>query len=287
VRHGPVLEPVAVTARRRPRVVPGAALVVAAAALLAASVASVASPAAAAAQSSVLVGTVVADSSSAPVAGAEVLVEALRRSARVSEEGTFVLRALPAGVHVVTVRGVGFEPLVARVRATGQPGDTVAADFALARRAVTLARVDVKAATTAARGAERTRARQNGGAFVDRETLARSEQSTLSEVLRRVPGLNVQRIFTPRGTINALASSRGGGPGSLRAQQAVKWCYFQIYLDGVRVYTPDMGDPPDLDTFRPADYDAIEIYRGLAETPPAYGGTGAACGTVLLWSRSR
>jgi outer membrane receptor for Fe3+-dicitrate len=147
--------------------------------------------------------------------------------------------------------------------------------------------VDVRSAPATVRAAERRRARENGGSFVGRETLARFEQATMSEALRQVPGINVQRVFTPRGSINALASSRGGAAGSLRSQNATKWCYYQIYIDGVRVYTPDSGEPPDLDTFRPNDFDAVEIYRGLAETPPQYGGTGASCGTVLFWSRSR
>jgi iron complex outermembrane receptor protein len=249
-------------------------------------------PAGAAAQGagagSVLVGTVIADSSSAPLAGAEVLVEALRRSTRSGDDGSFVLRGLPAGLHVVTVRGVGYDPLVVRVRATGAAGDTVAADFALARRTVTLARVDVKGgATPVVRAAERARARHNGGAFVGREALVQHEHSTMSEVLRRVPGVNVQRVSTPRGSINAMASTRGGSAQSLRSPDGPKWCYYQIYLDGVKIYSPEMGEPPDLDTFRPGDYDGVEIYRGLAETPPAYGGTGAACGTVLFWSRTR
>ena len=244
-------------------------------------------PAAARAQGSVLVGTVVADSTAAPLVGAEIVVEALRRSTRATEEGGFVLRNLPAGLHVVTVRGVGYEPIVARVRATGQPGDTVAADFALGRRSTTLARVDVRAAAApVVRVAERKRARDNGGAFVGREDLERAAHSTMSEVLRRIPGVNLQRVTTPRGTFNALASSRGGAPGSLTQSQQ-KFCYYQIFIDGVRVYTPDSGDPPDMDTYRPNDYDGVEIYRGLAQTPPAYAGTGAVCGTVLFWSRSR
>ena len=246
-----------------------------------------AAPVAARAQGSVLVGTVVSDSTAAPLVGAEVLVEALRRSTRATDEGSFVLRNLPAGVHVVTVRGVGYEALVARVRATGQPGDTVAADFALGRRPTTLARVDVRAAAApAVRVAERKRARDNGGAYVGREDLERAAHSTMSEVFRRIPGINLQRVTTPRGTFNALASSRSGAPGSLtQAQQ--KFCYYQIFIDGVRVYTPDSGDPPDMDTYRPNDYDGVEVYRGLAQTPPAYAGTGAVCGTVLFWSRSR
>ena len=246
-----------------------------------------AAPASARAQGSVLVGTVVADSTAAPLAGAEVVVEALRRSTRATDEGSFVLRGLPAGLHVVTVRGVGYEPIVARVRATGQPGDTVAADFALGRRSVTLARVNVKAAPEAlVRPAERKRARENGGVFVGREELVRREHSTMSEVFRQIPGVNLQRVTTPRGSFNAMASSRGGAPGSLTQSQP-KYCYYQVFIDGVRVYTPDSGDPPDMDTYRPNDFDGVEVYRGLAQTPPAYAGTGAVCGTVLFWSRSR
>lgn len=237
------------------------------------------------AQRSVLVGTVVSDSSQLPVGGAEVVIGALRRAARADEEGAFVLRALPKGVHVVTARRVGFEPLTARVSVTGA-GDTVMVDFALGRRAVTLARVDVTGAS-AVRTRERTRAREHGGAFVDRTMLARNEQSTMGEVLRRVPGVSVQMVPTPRGTIQALASSRGG-QGLALVPGGPKWCFYQIYLDGIRIFTPDSGaEPPAIETFRPVDYEAVEVYRGPAQTPPEYASTGSNCGTVLFWSRSR
>jgi hypothetical protein len=239
-------------------------------------------PAALHGQRSVLLGTVLSDSTELPLAGAEVVIEALRRSARAAEDGAFVLRGLPAGVHVVTVRGVGYEPLSARVRVTG--ADTVAADFALGRRAVTLARVDVREAATAVRAMERNRAKDHGGAFIDRETLGKSEHRAMSDVLRRVPGVSIQRVFTPKGSINFVVSSRGTGGGP----QGPKWCYYQMYIDGVRVFTPQAGmEPPEIDTFSVHDFEAIEIYRGPAQTPPQYAGTGAICGTVLFWTRTR
>ena len=254
-------------------------------ALAAALCAALAAPAALGAQQSVLLGTVVGDSSELPLGGAEVVVAALRRSARVGDDGAFTLRGLPPGLHVVTVRGLGYEPLTARVRVTG--ADTVIADFVLGRRATTLAGVAVtERAPSAVRAAERTRARESGGAFIDREALGKSEHRPMSDVLRRVAGVSVARIFTPRGAINAVASARGGAARAM-LPEATKWCYYQIYIDGVRVYSPDDGVPPEIDGFRPTDFEAVEIYRGPAQTPPQYGGTGAICGTVLFWSRSR
>lgn len=45
------------------------------------------------------------------------------------------------------------------------------------------------------------------------------------------------------------------------------------------------GAPPVIDQFSAVELDAIEVYRGASETPIEFGGRGAGCGTVLLWTR--
>ena len=61
--------------------------------------------------------------------------------------------------------------------------------------------------------------------------------------------------------------------------------YMIVYVDGVRIWAPGSRDPPDFDQLRNNQYQGIEIYRGSAELPVQYQGTGAACGAILLWSR--
>ena len=62
-------------------------------------------------------------------------------------------------------------------------------------------------------------------------------------------------------------------------------CYMGIYVDGVRLWAPGSVDPPDFDQMRNNQYEGVEIYRGPAELPIQYQGTGAACGAILLWYR--
>ena len=59
-----------------------------------------------------------------------------------------------------------------------------------------------------------------------------------------------------------------------------------VWQDGLRIYTPGRGgSPPDLNDYPVSQLEAIEIYRGEAETPADLGGTGAGCGTIVLWTR--
>lgn len=63
-------------------------------------------------------------------------------------------------------------------------------------------------------------------------------------------------------------------------------CYLQIFLDGVRVYSMTLpGLPPRIEQYTVNGLEAIELYSGGAQVPSQYGGTGAACGTLVLWSR--
>jgi hypothetical protein len=65
-------------------------------------------------------------------------------------------------------------------------------------------------------------------------------------------------------------------------------CYSQVYVDGVRIYAPrDPSPVPDLSRYDAASLEGLEYYPGPATTPPEYGGTGATCGTVVLWTRMR
>lgn len=246
-------------------------------------------PSTARAQQAVIRGRVVtSDATGRAVAEAEILLSVRGRTARTGDDGAFALDSVPAGTHEVTARKLGFEPATRRV--TVAAGDTVTLVLTLPARAQALAPVDVRDRATApaapaVRAFERERAIANGGAFINDSVLARNEHSSMSNVLRRIPGASIVRLPSSRGGYNALGSSRGRQ--SLRGGNH---CFFQIYVDGLRRYAPTSGGmdaPPDVDQFNVADYEAIEVYRGAAQTPSQYGGTGAPCGTILFWSRTR
>ena len=246
-------------------------------------------PADALGQRSVLRGRVVSpDSAGAPTPDAEITIPTLSRSTRTAEDGTFSFEALTAGSHQVLVRRLGFEPATRTITVRGT--DTVTVLLALTPRVQALAEVEVrdKAAPAASslRAFERDRARANGGTFVSDTLLASNEHSNMSNVLRRVPGAQVARVQFDRRSYNVLASRRNGQ--SLRGGD--KYCYFQIYVDGMLRYAPaaqNLQPPPDIDEFKVHDYEAIEVYRGPAQTPVQFGGTGAPCGTIVFWTRTR
>ncbi len=248
-------------------------------------------PAVVEAQRSVIRGRVVVlDSLGAPLAATDVGIAALGRGTRTGEDGSFVLDALPAGTHELYARRLGHSPLSRRVTLAGE-ADTVTILLTLSPMAVGLAQVEVREQATAPaapalRAFERERALSNGGAFIGDSILARLEHSSMSNVLRRIPGAMIVRYPSSRGAYNVIGSRRGSV--SIRGGNPV--CLFQIYVDGQRRFAPasvNVEPPPDVDEFKVADYEAIEIYRGAAQTPMQYSGTGNPCGTILFWSRTR
>jgi len=154
--------------------------------------------------------------------------------------------------------------------------------------ATTLAGVRVEAAAPV-RGRmaefERRRNAGMGGRFIDRSTLEKRESSLLSDVLRTHAAANLVRL---RGGGYAVGSTRGSGSVDPRSPRA---CLMQIFLDGIRIFSPSQAlggmPPPSIDQFSVVGLEAVEVYAGPASTPPEFGGSEAACGTVALWTRER
>jgi hypothetical protein len=129
------------------------------------------------------------------------------------------------------------------------------------------------------RGFEERRETVAGGTFLTREHLTKRDHSRLSDVLRSVRGARLMRLTD--GSI-VLASSRG--PRNLGKEA----CFYQVILDGVKVYAPGVpnAQPPDVEAFSVMGIEAIELYAGPAVTPPVFSGLGAACGTIVIWTRT-
>jgi hypothetical protein len=100
-----------------------------------------------------------------------------------------------------------------------------------------------------------------------RRNLDAINPGVLSDVVRRTGGLRVVRNNT--GNTVAVSARRdsfsGGG------------CVLPVYVDGLRVYNPD------LDQYSPETIDAMEIYQGIG-TPLRYSMLNP-CGVVLIWTR--
>jgi hypothetical protein len=236
------------------------------------------------ATTAVLLGIVTDDSSRAPLPGVEVIVERDGRRAETGSDGLYRLDGVRAGISVVLFRLVGYRPV--RMRAILQGGDTVRYPVAMARAAMQLEPIEV-VASSYPHGMEAYADRKSRGfgRFFDPPELRKQEHRPVSEVLRTVAGVRPVKVRRGGRDILVISSARGGGLG--RAS-----CPMAIWVDGIRVYEPRAGsgpanDPPDINQWTVRGLEAMEIYRGPAETPAQLAGTGAQCGTIVLWTRKR
>lgn len=240
-------------------------------------------PAAATAQAR-LNGAVVEDSSGRALAGVEIEVQGTGRTGVTNAFGHYHIDSIPVGWHLVLFRYVGYQPV--RQRVNLRDGATSRSDALLVPFAATLDSVVVTGSSKKPRGIglegfEERRA-LGFGRFIDSTTLRNATIMRLTDLLRR-NGVEVRRVWVPeRSRFEEWAVSRRvRGPSGAP-------CPMQVFLDGMAIYkSRSPGQiPPDMRTlFDVSALEAVEIYRGPAETPLEFGGPGADCETIVLWSR--
>ncbi|MDQ6830980.1 MAG: carboxypeptidase-like regulatory domain-containing protein [Gemmatimonadota bacterium] len=226
----------------------------------------------------------------AAIASVEVVIADIGRTAMTDTSGRFVFRGIPAGRYAVTLRRPAFRPITGTARFAD--GDSLDMRF----RMEALSTLDSVRVTELARGsmAEFERRRAAGyGVFIRQDMLERRESSHLSEIVKSQAG-GVELVRLGDAGVAAAGTHAGHIPcGTLRPCESPKpWpdkCYMQVFVDGTLQYaytTANSSQPFDLDGLSPGGLAGIEIYRGAAETPPEFNGTGSACGTIAIWTRS-
>lgn len=244
------------------------------------------------AQTSTLLGTVVRDSLGHAVGGAEVRFPDLNRRITSNYMGEFRIDGIPPGKHLVTIRSVGFSPLIDSIEATA--GKSIDREFVLTPVAPLLDTVRTRAperkyiSPMLAAFEERRRA-GSGGYFIADSLFRANDNARLSDLIGRIPG--IQKIMIKSGTYIASSRSMGedGGP-ALLAKGSRPACYVAVYIDGLKIYQgpPSGANPaPDFDRMNIHEYAAAEFYPGGASIPSQFNATGSACGSLLLWTRER
>ena len=245
---------------------------------------------------SVIAGTVRRDSTAAPLAAVEVLLEGSPRRTLTGTEGRFVLGGVAPGEYVILFRAVGFRPLRERILVGVE--DTVRVAASLVPQGVQrLEELDVTGRVPAPRGIGREafdeRRKLGFGKFIDSAEMRRSEVRRPSDMLRGIPGVNVVRFRECEDSRRCgpveerAASSRGMQSMVMMARPGMDYCWMSVLLDGNPLYLSGSSrPPPDFSRdFRVSDLESVEIYRSSAEVPTEYGGTAAQCGVIVLWSR--
>jgi hypothetical protein len=201
-----------------------------------------------------------------------------------------------AGRRRLIVHKVGFAPLDAWIDVA--PSRPMFVDLELLP-APSLARLDtvrVRAESVhfgTLKGVYERKATSAGGVFILGAELDSARGTLLTSLIaKRVRGTKI--IAYEEDSALLLASARGmtslakvplADPQRPSSPAA---CYSAVYLDGVRLYSPGDGIPvPDLSRYDIGTLAAVEFYPGPATTPLEFGGTGAHCGTLLLWTKAR
>ena len=224
-----------------------------------------------------LVGQV-RDSTGRGLSGAQIVLEGTATETRTDSVGTFRL-VMPAATYALLVRHVGYRAL--RRELTLVNGDTVRALLTLAAAETPeLDPVTVRGDRdyVPGRAGFAYRRRLGFGTFMDSVELRKDDGRTLSNVLRRVPGLKI--------VLAATRSSMAGSPKEYAAHP-VGGCFVAVMLDNVFIYRGLRGEePPDLrKDIQVMDLEAIEYYRGGGPLPPEFSIRHADCGVLVLWTR--
>ena len=252
-------------------------------------VTALAAPALLAAQGTAQFRGHVTDSLGTSLPDVNVAIVEAGRVTRTDTAGRFVIRGLPPGTYHITLRRPGFGPIAGS--GSFAPGDSVDVTFRMRRLVVALD--TVRTDTTAVRSEWQTefeKRRSAGlGTFLTTPDYRYREGTRLSDIIKsKVSGMELQRW---NGHVYAFGTHapkfpcgppfgdpcKGGWPDN---------CYMQVYVDGTLRYSYNVGnteEPFDLDEFTPGQIAAIEVYVGPADTPREFAGSGAACGTIVLW----
>ncbi len=225
-----------------------------------------------------VIGTVTA-ANKMPVPQARVRIVGTDLATVTRTDGGFELAQVPVGRRQVEVVMIGYTPTTAVVEISAGATQPVT----LVLEPLSLKPVTVTADAgffPGMQGFEERRARGTGRYFT-RKDIEEMQARQVTDVLRRVPGMQVESgpgAFSG-GTTTARTGRISGGSGAHR-------CTMTYYMNGSPF--PVSNDVPINLFVAPDDVAAIEVYTGSSQIPPEFNSSlhNSSCGVVAIWTRS-
>ncbi len=220
-----------------------------------------------AATGAVLKGSAIDDETGEPVGAVIVRIPGLP-VVNGDSLGHFEVPNLPLGEIEVTVQGLGYRALRVKIRVNSDT-DVIQRRFAMEFDGQELPEIVVsaRAQKLVPRYVDFERRRERGlGAYFRWDEIKDRGFNRVGDALRTVRGVRIkcdQRSFE---CYAYMSRSQNCAP---------VW-----YIDGVRVGSFHENTPI-------RDLYGIEIYRGPGETPAEFTGSDAACGAIIMWTKSR
>ncbi len=251
------------------------------------------------ADSAVLAGRITNKVDGNAVAGAQVSLPALSRTATTDSAGRFRLAGLPAGTQSLQIRRVGFAELNDTV--TFDAGRAVTRAYSMVALTATLDTVRTKSQQTkylspSLNAFEERRLSKSGGYFVSDSVLRSNESKALGDVLRsRMPNL----LFTYFNEHRIAVSGRKkcSGPvllGGGACPNNMMGCFVAIYVDGNLIFNSKLAQNmnsasyPDIDlAFPVAQLAGAEFYASSTLAPAGMQMDDDGCGSLWLWTREK
>jgi hypothetical protein len=202
-----------------------------------------------------------------PLIGATVRVRRGTLPLTTDSMGRFEAPGLPAGESMVTIEALGYASNVftVYVPAAGAVDQDFALDFTGHRLPELVVRG--RAERLAPRYADFELRRQRKlGAYLRWDDLSRGGYSSVGDALRTIRGVRIQ-CNQQQFECHAVMA---------RTPQ----CQPTWFIDGVEVRSFHENTPI-------RDIYGIEIYRGAGEVPGEFAGSNAACGVIVMWTKSR
>lgn len=233
---------------------------------------------AAAQQSGTLRGSV-ASSDKNPLPNARISVVGTALAATADSAGNFRISVLPLGSQSVEVKLLGYGSILLPVQI--ESGRDARLQVILTAIAIPLQTVNVTADTLVLpemrRFAER-RAR-GSGTFFTRDEIDHMEARAFTDILRRVPGMQIESFEGSFGPTYSVQTFRSQGTNGGRS------CQVQFYVNGVPFNS--VGDREINHFISPGEVAAVEVYTGASQIPPEFNSSmyNARCGVVLIWTR--
>jgi len=212
-------------------------------------------------------GRVIDSEMGTPLAGATVQIGKTGTVVKTDSGGVFVAQNVTAGLIEIDIRQIGFEPgtFDIRVPASG----VVRGDFPLDFNGYMLPAVVVEARAAALMPRYNDfeqRRKSKMGAYLRWDELKKQGVSSVGDALRTVRGV---RMECDQQKFECYAHMA-------RTPQ----CEPTWYVDGVEVHSFHENTPIN-------DVYGIEVYRGAGEVPAEFAGSNAACGVIVVWTKSK
>jgi hypothetical protein len=221
-------------------------------------------------------GTVTAANNMA-IQQARVRLVGTTLAAFTQSDGTFLVTQVPAGAQTIEITMIGYAPKTTAIVIVA--GETL--NVMLALEPLPLETVTVSANVFAGMGGFEERKARGSGRYFTREEIVQMQARQFTDVLRRVPGMQIESGREAFSGGNPTAQTRRNVSGS-----GSHPCAMTYYVNGSPFALS--GDVSINHFVAPDDLAAVEVYTGSSQIPPQFNSSlyGSRCGVVAIWTRS-